>query len=151
MRRALASSVIVVLLGCSASAQSMFEKAADWTSTGLVGVNMTGEAIYSIKHHCIIKFILKNGLSIGAAEGLKLVVHEDRPNHYDKKSWPSEHSWLAGMNTGWSYKLSWSIAFGAGTGRVLSDYHHPWDVASGLLIGGALEHFFPCSQDSEAN
>jgi membrane-associated phospholipid phosphatase len=146
MRRALAS-LAFVLLASAASAQSSIEKAADWTSTGLVGVNMAGEAIYSIRHHCVKDFLLKNGLSVVSAEGLKLVVHEDRPNHFDKKSWPSEHSWLAAMNTGWSYKLSWTFAFGAGAGRVISNYHNPWDVASGLLIGGALEHFFPCSEN----
>jgi membrane-associated phospholipid phosphatase len=146
MRRALAS-LAFVLLASAASAQSSIEKAADWTSTGLVGVNMAGEAIYSIKHHCVKDFLLKNGLSILSAEGLKLLIHEERPDGSDRKSWPSEHAWLSAMNTGWSYKLSWTISLGAGAGRVVGNKHWPWDVASGLLIGGALEHFFPCSEN----
>lgn len=139
-------SLVLLLPALPARAQDKLEKGADWVSTGLVGVNVVAEGVYSIKHHCITKFIFKNGLSVLSAEGLKLAVHEERPNHQDHKSWPSEHSWLAGMNTGWNYKLSWTIAFGAGTGRVIGDFHNPWDVASGLLIGGALEHFFPCEE-----
>lgn len=140
------SVIITLLLAVPASAQTRAEKVEDWVSTGLVGVNMTAEAIHDFKHGCGISYLVKNGVSFIAAEGLKNLVHEDRPNHTDQKSWPSEHSWIGAMNTGWSIKFGFTIALGAGAGRVLSNYHNPWDVASGLLIGALVQHYFPCSE-----
>jgi len=144
MKRAwIVFAVLFLRAAVPAHAQSGKE-IADWASTGLVGVDMAAEAIHDFRNGCGGRFILKNGISIASAEILKRVVHEERPNHYDNKSWPSEHSWLAAVNSGWNIKVGFTIALGAGAGRVLSDFHHPWDVASGLLFGALIDHYIPC-------
>lgn len=147
MRKLSVIITLLLLVGvCDASAQTRVQKAADWASTGLVGLNMGMEAVYSYKHHCLKQFLYKNLLTVGAAEGTKLVIHEDRPDHSDDKSFYSEHSALAAANTGWNFKVGFSIALGAGSGRVIARKHHPTDVLVGVLAGVGADFLFPCSE-----
>lgn len=136
--------VVALLLTVPVSAQTRGERAADWISTGLVGVNLTADVIHDVRHHCVRNLILRNGLTIGAAELTKYVVHEDRPDHSDAKSFFSEHSALAMVNSGWNYSIGFSVAFGAGTGRLVAQKHHPADVMVGLAAGFAAAYWLPC-------
>lgn len=141
------SVIITLFLWASpVSAQTTAEKVADWTSTGLVGVNVAADAVYSYRHHCMAGFLLKNALTIGSAEVVKRVVHEDRPDHSDLKSFYSEHSALAMVNRGWSVRIGFSVALGAGLGRDLALKHHPHDIVIGFGAGELANRLFPCSE-----
>lgn len=128
-------------------AQTTAEKAADWASTGLVGANIAASAYHDIKHHCVKNLILRNGLTIGAFELSKYFIHEDRPDHSDMKSFYSGHSALAAANSGWNYQIGFSIALGAGAGRVAAQRHHPRDVIVGLAAGLGAAVLFPCGSE----
>lgn len=135
------TALIVLLLAAPVSAQ---ERAADWISTGLVGVNVVADTIHDIRHHCVRSLLLRNGLTVGVAELTKLLVHEDRPDHSDMKSFYSEHSALAAANYGWSFTWGLTVAVGAGGGRIVARKHHPSDVVVGLLAGVGASYLFPC-------
>lgn len=143
-QRAMAIVALLLLFAAPLSAQTTGEKTADWISTGLVGVNLTADVIHDVRHHCVKNLLIRNGLTIGIAELTKLVVHEDRPDHSDRKSFYSEHSALAMANYGWSYRIGFSVALGAGVGRVVASKHHPTDVLVGLAAGLGAQYFFPC-------
>lgn len=136
--------LIVFLMAAPVSAQTTGEKAADWISTGLVGANLGADIYHDVKHHCVKNLLLRNGLTVGAAELTKLFVHENRPDGSDQKSFYSEHSALAMANYGWSYRVGFSIALGAGVGRVVASKHHPTDVLVGLAAGLGASYLFPC-------
>jgi membrane-associated phospholipid phosphatase len=142
-----AARVILALLlfAVPASAQMTEQKVADWVSTGLVGVNLTAETIHDVQHHCVKNLILRNVLTIGASEGVKLIVHEWRPDHSDQKAFWSEHSAVAMANAGWNYSVGFSIALGAGAGRVIAQKHYTHDVLVGLLAGFGAGYLFPCN------
>ncbi len=77
-------------------------------------------------------------LSVGTAYGLKRIVHEQRPDHTDFQSFPSEQSALAFSSAaymwdryGWEYGLPAYAAAGfVGFARVDTKRHHWWDVAA---------------------
>lgn len=138
--------ILLLLFATPVYAQTKVERAADYISTGLVAVNIVTDAVNSYENHCMKQFIFKNLLTIAAAESVKLIVPEDRPDHSDNRSFYSLHSALAAANTGWRFKLSFSIALGTGTGRVVGKKHHLQDVGVGLLAGIGAEYLFPCSE-----
>ena len=136
----------LLLLPQIVSCQTRTERAADWISTGLVGANLTADVVHDVRHHCVKNLLIRNGLTIGAAELTKLLVHERRPDGSDNKSFYSEHSALALANYGWSYKIGFALALGAGAGRVVARKHHPTDVLVGLAAGVGAAYLFPCGE-----
>ena len=139
-------TLILCLFPITASAQQTpTQKAADWTSTGLVLTNVTADSIYSFKHHCVKNLIFRNAFAIGVSEIGKLTIRESRPDGSDFRSFPSEHSAIAMSNAGWNFKFGFSIAIGAGSGRVIAKRHHVGDVIAGELIGIAAGYLFPCN------
>ena len=83
--------------------------------------------------------------TVGTAYALKYVVHEERPDHSDNKSFPSDTSALAfapanflWQRYGWQYGLPAYLAAGfVGYSRIESKQHHWWDVvaSAGLAFG----------------
>ena len=77
------------------------------------------------------------------AEGLKQIVHEERPDRSDDKSFPSAHTavaFAAAMTLerryGWQYGLPATVvATFVGVARVEARKHHWYDVAAGAAIG----------------
>jgi membrane-associated phospholipid phosphatase len=90
---------------------------------------------------------LQAGGSIGMAflvsEGFKHVVHEERPDNSDDKSFPSGHaavSFSAAATLenryGWKVGLpAFALASFVGASRVEARKHHWYDVAAGAAIG----------------
>jgi len=78
------------------------------------------------------------GATVGTALVLKHFVHEERPDHSDMKSFPSDTAALAFAPAnflwdryGWQYGLPAYLAAGfVGYSRVESKQHHWWDVAA---------------------
>lgn len=91
--------------------------------------------------------ILELGVAYGATMGtsfaLKSVVHEWRPDHSDRHSFPSDSAASAFASAayldkryGWHYGLpAYVLATFVGYSRVEANQHHWYDVAAGAVIG----------------
>lgn len=85
------------------------------------------------------------GVGFGVAEGLKQVVHEERPDGSGNDSFPSGHtafSFAAAATMqrryGWEVGLpATAVAALVGFARVKADKHHWYDVVAGAAIGEA--------------
>jgi membrane-associated phospholipid phosphatase len=81
-------------------------------------------------------------LTVGTALLLKYTIHEQRPDHSDNHSFPSDTSALAfapaqflWTRYGWQYGAPAYLAAGfVGYSRVESDQHHWWDVVASAGI-----------------
>jgi membrane-associated phospholipid phosphatase len=84
---------------------------------------------------------LRVGLSSVAAEVTKRLIHEDRPDGSDNRSFFSEHTSTTASAVS---SLGWNIGLtiGVGFGRMAANKHYPWDVAAGAGVG-ELTHFIP--------
>jgi membrane-associated phospholipid phosphatase len=96
------------------------------------------------------QLVIDTGLTIGTTLLLKEIVHEQRPDHSDFKSFPSDTSALAFAPAaflwdryGWQYGLP---GFAAGAfvaySRVDSRQHHWWDTAASALIAIGYSKLF---------
>jgi membrane-associated phospholipid phosphatase len=82
------------------------------------------------------------GASVGTAYALKYVVHEERPDRSDDKSFPSDTAALAFAPAnylwdryGWQWGVpAYAVAGFVGYSRVKADKHHWWDVAASAAI-----------------
>lgn len=113
---------------------------ADWISTGLVGANVVGSTwhAWQAEHRgrALGCLALTNGLTLGVNEVVKRLVHRERPDGSDNKSFYSMHTALASVNAGWRVNVSVPIAIGAGYGRAAADKHFLSDIAVGAAAGG---------------
>lgn len=88
--------------------------------------------------------------SVGTAYGLKYVVHEERPDHSDNKSFPSDTSALAFAPAnylwdryGWQWGVpAYLLAGFVGYSRVEAKQHHWWDVAASAGIAFGYNKLF---------
>ena len=93
---------------------------------------------------------LVTGATVGTAYGLKYVIHEERPDHSDNKSFPSDTAALAFAPAnalwdryGWEYGLpAYLLAGFVGYSRVESKQHHWWDVATSAGIAFGYSRIF---------
>lgn len=84
-----------------------------------------------------------DALGEGVALLGKSLIHEERPNHMDDKSFPSGHATLAFAAATTMYRrYGWQQGFPAyavaaltGVARVEAREHHWWDVAAGAAFG----------------
>lgn len=148
------SSVFLVGLLCTTSARAQDSawspgtprKVADWTSTALVGINVGADAIHSFRNHCGKEFLFRTGFTVGIAELTKLLVHRERPDHSDNKSFFSEHTALAVSSSGYRLSFGIPISFGAGYLRIAAAKHFDTDVLAGTGVGLLSSHVFKCEQ-----
>jgi membrane-associated phospholipid phosphatase len=95
------------------------------------------------------QFLAVTGATVGTAFLLKQVIHEDRPDHSDNKSFPSDTAALAFAPAqflwdryGWQYGAPAYLAAGfVGYSRVESEQHHWWDVAASAGIAFGYSKF----------
>ena len=101
------------------------------------------------------RFFINTGTSVAVAYGaktaLKAVIHEERPDHSDNKSFPSGHASMAfaaarsldkefRSESIWIPIAGYAAATAVGVERVASDRHHWYDVVAGAALGyGAAE------------
>lgn len=82
----------------------------------------------------------------GMAWALKRSVHEWRPDHTDRQSFPSGHAAMAfsgahilqkeyGQHSPWISVGGYAVATTVAVSRVAHDRHHWYDVAAGAAIG----------------
>jgi hypothetical protein len=81
----------------------------------------------------------RTSIDVGLVELVKLVVHRQRPDKSDNKSFFSEHTELAAMG----YNLKFAIPLGVSTGyfRIAADKHYLTDVLVGLVAGVVTSRF----------
>jgi len=87
--------------------------------------------------------------AVGTTLALKSVVHEWRPDHSDKRSFPSGAATSAFASAayldkryGWHYGLpAYALATFVGYSRVEADRHHWYDAAASALIGWTFNQF----------
>lgn len=93
----------------------------------------------------LAQMTVATGATVGTAYGLKYIVHEERPDHSNNQSFPSDTAALAfapanflWQRYGWQYGLPAYLAAGfVGYSRVEAKQHHWWDVAAsaGMAFG----------------
>lgn len=154
------ATAFVLLCTVSASAQVGTEPLAwqtehrdlaDKLSTALLDGQEAAAAIQSIKawRDGDRKPAFRNGCSAALALTtvgiLKTVIHEDRPNGIDNKSFPSGHSAATAALTGWNFTFGVPISVATGLLRVNANWHHLYkDVFPGWGIGAVSQ--FACSK-----
>ena len=104
-----------------------------------------GVSIYRNDWTGLAEMSLTTGATVGTAYGLKYVIHEERPDHSDNKSFPSDTAALAFAPAnylwdryGWQWGVpAYLVAGFVGYSRVEAKQHHWWDVAAsaGLAFG----------------
>lgn len=95
------------------------------------------------------QLFLDTTLTLGTAFALKYAVPEERPDHSDNQSFPSDTAALAFAPAqflwdryGWQYGLPAYIAAGyVGYSRVEAKQHHWWDVATSAGIAFGYSQF----------
>ncbi len=157
--RALTGTVIFMAtaLSCTAAlANDNWDKFSDVTAYGLVAASL---AIPAYKDDW--QGVKQAGLSVGVATGTsilaKSVIHEQRPDHSDNDSFPSNHAAMAfaaattlQKRYGWEYGLpAYGMAALTAYGRVEADKHHWGDVAASAVIGSISGWFFTDAFDNK--
>lgn len=99
------------------------------------------------------------GTEVGAMMILKYAVHEDRPDHSNRHSFPSGHTSTCFANAtflqrryGWKFGVpAYVVATYVGWGRVYAKKHHWWDVLAGAALGAgsALIYTRPFAEKHE--
>lgn len=115
-----AGKAVAIALPIAAGGVSLFKK--DWNGLG--------------------ELFLVTAATAATAYGLKYVVHEERPDHSDMKSFPSDQAALAFAPAsylwdryGWRYGAPAYLAAGfVGYARVDAKRHHWWDVGASAGI-----------------
>ncbi len=129
-----------------------YTKPADVISTGLVFGQIGLEAWSNFRapdrRHALGCMALRNGLAIGATELTKALVHRTRPDASDRKSFFSEHTALASLNSGWRFQVSVPIAISTGYLRSAANKHFASDVIVGAGVGALVR--FACNDGRPA-
>lgn len=79
------------------------------------------------------------GVTLATVEVIKLGVHRERPDHSDRKSFPSGHTGTA-MAMGWTLKFGMAFPLGVAPLRVLANKHYWTDTLGGALTGAAASY-----------
>ncbi|EKE68487.1 phosphatase PAP2 family protein [Gallaecimonas xiamenensis] len=147
------------LLVTASAAKAGSDTWQDVSNIGTIGLMGTALAMPAYKNDW--QGFEQAGLSMGAALGTSMVtkqlVHEQRPDHSDNDSFPSNHSAgaFAAATTlqiryGAKYGVpAYTLASLVAIGRVQADKHHWQDVAAGAAIGTAAAWLFTTKFDDK--
>ena len=137
----LRNTILILVLALASPAYADEKQVWDIISYATAGTNISLDVIHAVKTHQVKRHLIKTGIVIGSSELIKLLVHEERPDKSDMKSFWSEHTALASVSTGYNKGFGLSFTVLTGTGRVLADKHHWWDVVAGASVGLVVDHF----------
>jgi len=155
MNRALGIAAIAAF-GIASGAATPASASSDSIETAgtaiAVGIPVTaaGISLFKSDYDGILQLSVSTLSAVGISYGLKQVVHEERPDHSDFHSFPSETTSGAFAGAaylqrryGWDYGLpAYALAAFVGYSRVESKQHHWWDVAAGAAIGWGCAALF---------
>lgn len=129
--------LVCVLLPVPAMAQEKARIFSDLTVWTAIGLDTVHSVRAESKREAFTCQAIRMGVSLAVPELLKRVVHKERPDHSDHKSFPSQHTWMAGQAAGWRYSVGIPVMALTGYWRVKGQKHDWWDVAGGAA-GGLL-------------
>jgi len=112
----------------------------------VVGLKACGVESRSSWKGLLVNNAIGGALTVGVTYGLKHIVSEDRPDHSDKRSFPSGHSAIAFAGATALHKeygqqsilysiAGYAVATAVAIDRVARDRHHWQDVCAGAAIG----------------
>ena len=146
MSRFIVSICVLAGLTCAVSAQagSNIDNAGTDVAIALPVV-AGGITLWKKDWTGTAQLVVDTGLTVGTAIALKHLVREQRPDHSDFNSFPSDTSALAFAPSqflwdryGWRYGLpAYAAATFVGYSRVDAKAHHWWDVAASAVISFA--------------
>ena len=156
MNRALGIAAIAAVFGIASSVATPASASSDGIEQAgtaiAVGIPITaaGISLFKSDYDGILQLSVSTLAAVGTAYGLKQVVHEERPDHSDFHSFPSETTSGAFAGAaylqrryGWNYGLpAYALAAFVGYSRVESKQHYWWDVAAGAAIGWGCAALF---------
>ena len=96
----------------------------------------------------VVELSVSSGLTVGTALILKQIVHEQRPDHSDYQSFPSDTAALAYSSAdylwgryGWEYGVpAYAAAMFVGYSRVREKQHHWYDVAASSALAFGVNY-----------
>jgi membrane-associated phospholipid phosphatase len=156
LSRALLAVLIAAGVAEPASAKSSSIETSGTAVAIALPLTAAGISLWKEDGHGLAQLGAVTILTVGTAFLLKQVVHEERPDHSDNQSFPSDTAALAfapaqflWTRYGWQYGVPAYLAAGfVGYSRVESDQHHWWDVAASAGISWGYNrlitsHYFP--------
>jgi len=148
-------SIIIVFLISVVSPSVYAVKKDDWDVIGTVGVvSLMATALGLPAYRDDWDGVEQSSYSIAAALGvtfaLKTVVHEERPDNSDNRSFPSGHATNAFASAttlyrryGWQTGVpAYAMATFVGGTRIAADKHYLHDVLAGAIIGTVSGWYF---------
>jgi membrane-associated phospholipid phosphatase len=137
-----------LLCAAQAQASSKIESAGTYVAIALP-VMAGGITVWKDDWRGTAQLFVDTGLTVGTALVLKKFVREQRPDHSDFKSFPSDTSALAFAPAqflwdryGWKYGLpAYAAAAFVGYSRVDAKKHHVWDVLASAAISFGYSKF----------
>lgn len=144
MRKLLAISFLFSTLVSTSYAEpipawSKGRKVADILSTSTLTTSIGLDTIHSFRQddrkRALIDQALRTGLTVAVSEIVKRVVHRERPDGSDNRSFFSEHSALSIASTGWDVRFSIPLSLSTGYLRTAAAKHYVSDVLVGLGAG----------------
>jgi membrane-associated phospholipid phosphatase len=138
-------------IGCCAAATLVLAAMPAWAGSPNDGIEKAGVdvaialpvvaggiSLYKDDWQGLAQFVTVTAATVGSAYLLKHVVHEERPDGLDDRSFPSDTAALAFAPAsymwdryGWQYGAPAYVAAAfVGYSRVESKNHHWWDVAA---------------------
>ncbi|HZQ39480.1 MAG TPA: phosphatase PAP2 family protein, partial [Rhizomicrobium sp.] len=147
VRPALAAFALMVLSG-AASADTIKSTGTDVAIA--LPLVAAGVSLYEDDRMGLAQLTVDTVATVGTAFALKHVVHEQRPNHTDFQSFPSDTSALAFAPAqylwdryGWEYGVpAYAAAIYTGYSRVEAKEHHWYDVAASAGIAFGFSKIF---------
>ena len=133
----------------TARADSTLETLGHYTQV-IVPAYAMGMAAHEHDWEGVKQFALSFAVSEIGVKGLKLFVKEDRPDHSDKKSFPSGHTAVAFSGAtfihrryGWKRAIiPYILATFTGYTRVAEKRHHLHDVIAGAALSSLMTWAF---------
>ncbi len=148
-------SIVIVFLITTVSSPVYADSKDNWDLIGTVGVySLMGTALGVPAYRGDWEGVKQSAYSIGAATGvttvLKEVVHEERPDNSNNKSFPSGHATNAFASAttlyrrhGWQTGVpAYAMAAFVGGARLAAKKHYVHDVLAGALIGTISGWYF---------
>lgn len=143
------SLLLLLTISTPASAETNWlrwphgRRAADWASTGLAAGALVAGGVTAWRApnraRALACYAGELGAGLVANEAVKRLVHRERPDHSDSKSFWSMHTMLATIamvDAGPHHvAMRWTIPIGVAVGRGGADAHYPSDTLAGGIAG----------------
>jgi membrane-associated phospholipid phosphatase len=152
---AIFSAALITALAASTPARAdTIEKAGNVLKIAMP-LATAGLTVLKDDREGLAQFGIVYGATMLTSFGLKSFIHEDRPDHSDDNSFPSDSTASAfaaasflDQRYGWEIGLpSYALASFVGYSRVEADKHHVGDVVAGALIGWGFNQLITTRSD----